>query len=136
MCGRADLTQRHNSSPDTGVVGDHANKMYDQNDGKIIYFLYFVTLHQHFYLIRTDIQRNYCPFYYNAVFSSFNKNTVLCILTFWSFYAGYRRITTQYDNVDICKLDSLSFVVLIIFSLRHCKGQSLKLLLAQNHEDN
>ncbi|KAL4711734.1 hypothetical protein ACJJTC_003501 [Scirpophaga incertulas] len=28
LCGRADLTQRHNSSPDTGLVGDHSNKMF------------------------------------------------------------------------------------------------------------
>ncbi|XP_063824525.1 PH and SEC7 domain-containing protein [Ostrinia nubilalis] len=28
LCGRADLTQRHNSSPDTGLVGDHATKMF------------------------------------------------------------------------------------------------------------
>ncbi|CAB3239080.1 unnamed protein product [Arctia plantaginis] len=28
LCGRGDLAQRHNSSPDTGVVGDHASKMF------------------------------------------------------------------------------------------------------------
>lgn len=28
LCGRVDLTQRHNSSPDTGLVGDHASKMF------------------------------------------------------------------------------------------------------------
>ncbi|KAH9634537.1 hypothetical protein HF086_016625 [Spodoptera exigua] len=27
MCGRVELAQRHNSSPDTGLVGDHASKM-------------------------------------------------------------------------------------------------------------
>ncbi|XP_050562599.1 PH and SEC7 domain-containing protein isoform X7 [Spodoptera frugiperda] len=28
MCGRVELAQRHNSSPDTGLVGDHASKMF------------------------------------------------------------------------------------------------------------
>ncbi|KAL0832602.1 hypothetical protein ABMA28_000800 [Loxostege sticticalis] len=28
LCGRADLTQRHNSSPDTGLVSDRANNMF------------------------------------------------------------------------------------------------------------
>lgn len=28
ICGRVDLAQRHNSSPDTGLVGDHGSKMF------------------------------------------------------------------------------------------------------------
>ncbi|CAH0605551.1 unnamed protein product [Chrysodeixis includens] len=28
VCGRVELAQRHNSSPDTGLVGDHASKMF------------------------------------------------------------------------------------------------------------
>ncbi|XP_063893200.1 PH and SEC7 domain-containing protein isoform X3 [Helicoverpa armigera] len=28
LCGRVELAQRHNSSPDTGLVGDHASKMF------------------------------------------------------------------------------------------------------------
>lgn len=28
LAARVELSQRHNSSPDTGLVGDHASKMY------------------------------------------------------------------------------------------------------------